>query len=254
MNRAISLRLATALALLVSAILITGCGKKSDTTAGIVAPVTGPTGTLTGGGCMPLASSVIPFTGTNIYYSGISLVGGLLPGVSQQVGQVVLGGGATSGMFFRQGGDGQIVMSVVQSPSLYNGNYPSGYPNNIYSGSIPSNYPVSYGSWSGSSYLATVTGSVTLSQAVIQDILNNAMMGSYGAIPGLTNQTVGTGTGYGYGNGYGYGGYNMNYQQMASLVCVSGVAFNGLVYGNTLYGMYVYLYLNNTAHGYTLYF
>jgi hypothetical protein len=37
-------------------------------------------------------------------------------------------------------------------------------------------------------------------------------------------------------------------------VCVSGISMNVGHYYNTIYGGNVYLYLNNTQHGYVLYF
>src|SRR4051812_27623485 len=115
MNRVRLKRVATALVLAgVSAVLV-GCGSRNSNTTPTPAPgpvVPGTPGVPGAGACAPI-TGVIPFTAQGIYFSYANIVGGYIPGNPQPVGQVVIGGQATGGQFYRSAVDLDISMNLV---------------------------------------------------------------------------------------------------------------------------------------------
>ncbi|MGZ3696946.1 MAG: hypothetical protein ACXWP5_02535 [Bdellovibrionota bacterium] len=256
--------------------VLSGCGSSGG---GPVPPppVGGIPGALGAGGCIPLPGMPMPgqvaqpatpisFTGTNVYFNGSSIRAGIIPG-SQAFGQVMMGGAVTGGMYNRQGSDGTISMNITPAgavPGAVPGATPyptSPYPTSPYPTSPYPSYPYGgYGGY-GTTGGATMTGYVQPSQAVLQDIMyqNGYSYGSgypYGG-------TYGGGT-YGspFGGSYPYSPYPTSpyptspypTAPAAPQICVSGVAVDLGIYNSTLYGGKVYLYLNNTQHGYIMYF
>ncbi len=256
MKRSIQERIAIALAALAIPVLVGGCGKKDagSTTSNNTQPgyYYGPNGSpyINGtGGCIPLSNLMsgqpIGFQINGAYFSGVSLVGGYMPRTGQSVGQVAIGGGGSGGPYSRTGVDGSLSMNIQAGGIAYGSNYPyTNYNNQPY---------MNYGGYQSPTQ-ATATGVLQISQATLQDMLYqsggqyaNYWGGSqpYGTIPGsFPNNSFYPGPfqQYGYGNGN------------ASQVCVSGLSFDLGVYQQTFYGGYVYVFLNNTSHGYALYF
>jgi hypothetical protein len=245
---------------LAASVALTGCGGNNSsapiTSGGGV--ITGPGGVLGNGTCVPI-NQQIPFAFQNIYMDSANVVGGYVPSSNQAVGQMVVGSGGYAAGYgqtlSRTGVDGTIQMSLT--PVQQTQQYPySGYPTGTFP--IPSQYPQSpYGSYYAQSMnTASGSGMLMISPTTQQDIYNQAL---YGRIPGVT---VGSPYGTQYpGGGYGYPGYptttpypNTGYGAYGQGLCVSAIAMNVGHYNNTLYGGYVYLYLNNTQHGYVLYF
>ncbi|MEK6704651.1 MAG: hypothetical protein AABZ06_02590 [Bdellovibrionota bacterium] len=238
MNSANKKRIAIAAAI-TSLIALTGCGKNSDTpppVGSVPAPLPGSLG------CVPI-NAPIPFTATNIYFSGVSIVGGQVPG-SSQMGQIIIGGGIEGGPYQRNGVDGTISMNVVPTNTTNTWNYPGTYPGGTYpGGSYPGGtYPGSYPGLQPTVQApsaANATGFVSIAPMTQQDIMWKFGNGQFNGQPGY---------------------YNPLYPSMPQPVapqtqaCVSGIALNVGHYYNTIHSGNVYLYLNNTQHGYVLYF
>lgn len=208
------------------AALGTGCGSASP--AG--APIAGIPGGVATGGCIPLSSQPIGFSATGIYYNGISVIGGNVPGITlmsgqsipaSQNGQVVVTSGGVGGMFTSRPGsyDGSISMNITSA------------------GGVVATTSPAIGS-------ASATGTITISPARLQTILQTTTYGS--TLPGM------------YPTGYSNGTFNLTPNVATGVqtqACVSGVAFNLLVNTtNQLYFGGVILYLNNTQHGTSLSF
>ena len=226
-----------AIAVAAGLLALTGCGSRSDASNPY-----GPIGGIPGGvigGCIPI-NSQIGFTGTNAYFDAYNIRGGVIPGSNQALGQMSVTTAAAGGPYQRQGSDGTISMNVVPQGGIntgyntgYNPGYNTGYPY------YPQNpYPNPYMQPAGG---ASVTGFIALSPLVQGDIsmrFGNGMVG----------------TGYAYP--YTQPGVVNPYAPPIANVCVSGIAIDiGHTYqGYTLYGGQVYLYMNNTQHGYVLYF
>lgn len=194
-----------------------GCGK-SNSGSGTIGSYPGAIGSGIGG-CVPINAPQIPFTANNIYFSSVNIRAGMIPG-SGAVGQVIVGGAAVGGPYQRSGVDGVISMSITPTSSMYPTTYPS-----------ISAYPTT-GTNTGPT-IASASGFVTISTITQQDILYkfNGTSGYNTYLPGVVPQTMAT-----------------NYP------CVSGIAIDVGHYYNTIYGGRVYLYLNNSQHGYALYF
>jgi hypothetical protein len=145
-------KIAIALAL-ASVPFLAGCGKGNSSN---------PTGYIPGsvygnvpGGCIPVNTAQIPFTGTNVNYSGQGLVAGQLPN-GQAAGQMALGGGVIgAGQFHGQSVDGTLLV-------------------NLNGGAVP--VGPGYPPYSGGT--SSIVGTVSISQATQQDIA--FQMGGYG--------------------------------------------------------------------------
>lgn len=154
MKKVKSSKVAIALAL-ASIPLLVGCGKGSSSN---------PTGYIPGtiyggpGGCIPVNTAQIPFTGTNVNYSGQGLIAGQLPS-GQSAGQMALGGGIAGGQFHGQSVDGTLMVTL-------NGGAPVQGP-----------YP-GYGGGN-----SNITGYVTISQMTQQDIMFQMGGGGYNPYP-----------------------------------------------------------------------
>ncbi|MEK7690058.1 MAG: hypothetical protein AAB425_03460 [Bdellovibrionota bacterium] len=178
--------------------------------------------------CVAINSAQIGFTAVDIYYDWANIVGGSLPanGSTPAItyGTVAVATTAAGGSYSRTGSDGTLSMNITQSTTAatspfsgYSG-YPTGYPYSSNSYTTPT---------SGlSAVKAAATGYLSINSLVQQDILYKAQMGQ---ISGVTATTV-------------------------DQICVSGIAINMGHYYYYLYGGIVYLYLNNTTHGYKMYF
>lgn len=207
-------RIASALAIICIP-LLEGCGKSNSTPL----PGTGVAGGVFGGGaCIPVNAPQIPFTGTNIYFSSVNIRGGIIPGKGTE-GQVVLGGTAIGGPYQRSGVDGVISMNIIPMQGMY----PPTYPN---TGTPTGNIAPTR---------ANATGFITISSATQQDILykfgGTGTVGYNPYLPGAAPQPMAP-----------------NYP------CISAIAIDVGHYYNTIYGGNVFVYLNNTQHGYALYF
>lgn len=192
-----------------SALLVAGCGK-SNTSSSSMNPIPGTIGTGLTGRCVPINSSQIPFTASNIYFSSVNIRAGMIPG-SGTIGQVLVGGAAAGGPYQRSGVDGILSMSITPIAAVY-----------------PTTTPVS-GANTGPT-VASAAGFVSISVATQRDIV------------------------YKFGNLSGYNPYTTGATPVANYPCVSGIAIDVGHYYNTIYGGNVYLYLNNSQHGYALYF
>ena len=254
-----SQRIAVVLAAALSALALGGCGSSpSNPAPGVPGTVGGVAGGTYGvGSCVPLTAN-IPFTGTGVSMNWNTIAAGNIPG-SQAYGQMYVGGTATSGQYGRiSPEEGTLSLNIT----------PAGYPTGGYGGYPNQGQPNNY------SGPANMTGSLQLTPAKIQII--QSMVAS-GQIP--VGNTGGYPSGYGqpgygqpgYGQpGYGQPGYGQpGYGVTNGQICVSGIALM-LNYSNNsnqqLYGPFqkvlsgsfpgagVYLYLNNTQHGYQLQF
>lgn len=222
-------RTAAALLIGVTAAL-TGCGKSGSGSSGVGTlpggqyPGGGPIGggPIGNGACVPITTP-IGFQGNNIYFDSANIMGGLIPGIRQQFGQMGVGVGGGSGPYYKQTAEGTITMNIYNGQNGYGNGYPGPFPG--------SQTP------QGVSQSAQVTGTITLSQAVIADIMYR-----FGGIqqPPYPNP------------------YPNPYPQQQ--VCVSGIAMGLGHYNTYLYGVGnpttsgVFLYLNRTNHGYRLQF
>lgn len=214
---------------LAGTLVLTGCGSDPKTR-------TGGIGGGLNSGCIPITAQ-IPFRGTGIQFDFANIVGGRIPIVpgaysqyaGQTKGQMAVGGAPVGGPYQRSGVDGTISMAINQSGQ-------AGQP----AGAFPptNGYPTgTYGA-------ASVTGFVQISSMTQNDIRNQVQMG---------NIPIGTGTNYNPSTPgtFPQPGAPGTY---AGNICVSGIAVDLGHHYNTIYGGHVYLYLNNTTHGYALYF
>lgn len=213
-----SSRIAIALAV-ASISILSGCGasRTNTNTYGAIP------GSIAAGGCVPITQA-IPFTATNIFFSGMNLRGGMLS-YGQAEGQMAIGGGVAGGNYYWKGSDGELSMNIVPVNTGYT--QPTG---GYYGGYQPTQQTYNR---------ANATGVLKLSQLVINDI---------GYRYGNMN----------YNNGYPTTGYpntgypNTGYPNTGSNVCVSGVAIDVGVTRGTFFGGVMYLYLNNSQTVYTL--
>jgi hypothetical protein len=192
-----------------STLLVAGCGK-SNTSSSSYNPIPGTIGTGSLGRCVPINSSQIPFTASNIYFSSVNIRAGIIPG-SGTIGQVLVGGSATGGPYQRSGVDGVLSMSISPIASVY-----------------PTTTPIS-GVNTGPT-VASASGFISISVATQRDIV------------------------YKFSNLSGYNPYATGSTTVTNYPCVSGIAIDVGHYYNTIYGGNAYLYLNNSQHGYSLYF
>lgn len=245
------------------ALILTGCGQTNSaaTTPGTAITTGTPFigGTVLGNGaCQPITGQ-IGFAANNIYFDTHNIVGGLLPFTGQHVGTMGMGA-PIGGAYKRQSADVGTAISMNITPVAQAQAYPySGYPNTgVYPNSIngvPSLGPLTQN--------VNATGLVTLSALTQQDI---AAQVAAGLIPvGISGANSGTSynpystnsPGYLYPgfpnptslNGiYGNASYGINPAQ----ICVSAISINMGHADNYLMGGRVFLYLNNTNHGYVL--
>lgn len=230
MNRVQSRRIAHALAI-VSISFLAGCGSNNNNVAPPAPPVAPVPGAVAPGGCLPLTAQ-IPFTATNIQFDSFVIIGGQIPppyGTGQAIGTIALGGAVTAGAYQGTGPDGTLSMTITPlAPAVAPGTYP---------------YPP-YGTFPGSTgALANGTGVVTIAAATQQDIIfqTTGMLGGnpYNPLPGVYPYPYAPGT--------------APVTPTAATTCVSGIAIQGGHKDYYIYGTSVFLYLNNTQHGYKLY-
>lgn len=220
-----SKRLAIALALF-AAPFLTGCGSGSGSGAlppGYGGVVPGSTSAI---GCVGLTTPIgMQINGMSVDYSG-NFVAGTLPLGGMSAGSVVMTGatnpigGQTYGS---QGVSGTIQMQIGNAYG-YNP-YQQQYPYQQY----PQQYPQQYGVG------GYATGMIQISQIMAQQIAMSVQ-----SMPGIYPTQ--------YPGQYPYQQYpGMGYGQP----CISGIAMRGSIYPN-VGGMRaeVYLYMNNTNHGY----
>jgi hypothetical protein len=180
--------------------------------------------------CIPIGSQ-IGFTGTGIYVDYANIVGGQIP-YGQRIGSMGLAI-PTSGPYQASGVDGSLTMSLAPingpAPSIY-----PGYPQYSFCGGTQ-NCNFLPGQGPGS---ANIAGSITISPQTQQEI----------------NMYFGNGYN-GFQNGFYYPGQIAPAPAPApSTVCVSGIAMDIGHWDNRVYGGNIYLYLNNTQHGFILNF
>jgi hypothetical protein len=217
-------RIATALAIAGVASLMTGCGAGSNSTP-LLAAGLGTTGYLGTGTCVPI-SSTIPFTAQNAYMDSANIYAGIIPGTSQQIGQVVVGSGAP-GPYMRNGQAVDGVLSMNITPA--SGYSTTGLYNPMGTYGVASGYPTD---------TVEITGTITIAPATQEDI-----MYQLGSLVGYTGTGIGTTLGITSPGIYGTG---------TTSLCVSGVALNAGHDNYQLYDATTYIYINGTQHGYTL--
>lgn len=217
--------------------LFTGCG--SDSNSSLNDPLN-PYNQLSYRGCVQL-NYPLSFTGYGTFTSS-KIQAGRIPSTSgsygQTIGYLTLGGGTalqTTGAYSRSGTDGTINVNINQS------GYGTGVVPQTGGGAYP--YPAGVNTPNG----AQITGNISISQNTIQDIVyqfggNN----SYNPYPVATPYA---GNGY-TPNTYPYSGGGYGYNSP----CVSEIAIDVQHYNNVIHSGFVYLYINNSGHGYTLYF
>lgn len=238
MKRVNRKKIATALAIL-SLPLLTSCGGSNNPPPGAGGVGGINNGLLGPGGCMPINTPQIGFQGQNVQFGIYNIRAGRVPYVGD-FGQVVIGAGGMGGPYQRTGSDGTLSINVQQTPQM-NPQYPNtGYPN--------TGYPSTTTGFNGP---VNITGYLSINQLVQNDIIRQfgGYSGLNAPLPNYPN------TGYpntGYPNtGYPNTGYPNGQMQ---LPCVSSIAIDVGNYHGMLYGGKVYLYLNNTQHGYTMFF
>jgi hypothetical protein len=207
--------------------ILAGCGKSNNTPPPVV--TTAPGAVIGGGACIPINAAQIPMTGTNIYFDWANIRGGQIPG-GMTFGQMLQGGITSGGPYQRSGVDGVISLNIIPNTATY----PGGYYPGPYQGSYPGTTP----SYQGPATTANLTGYVSISQVTQQDILAT-FGGTYGGT---------------YGGITPYPGTMPQPYSPTNVPCVTGIAIDVGHYNNIIYGGNVYLYLNNTQHGYALYF
>jgi hypothetical protein len=227
--------------------LASSCGKSNNTnTQGQINPgypgYPGQPGYPGTGQCIPITGN-ITFAAQNIYMDYANLVGGQIPFAPQAVGSIITGGAYTQPVvaggqqLVGMGSDGNLQM-IVSSAQMVNTVPYTNYPQQ-------SQFPSSQQYWGTQppmqgNQLINATGSLQLSQLVIQDIVYKVQTGQI-QIPGLAQQVY---------NGYPQTTAQINPQS----ICVSAIAINVGRYYGRIYGGNVYLYLNGTSHGYRMMF
>ena len=232
-----SVKLAVKLAITGSALLVSACGSApSATPPGVVGPTAVNTN-LSGmypGGCVPVTQP-IGFTATNAYFDANTVLAGNIPQVYDSPDPI-----KATGMYSPYGPIGVPNGTVGISPGGAGGLYHTdNTPLAMTDGQVSMNI-TSMGAPTQINIPATMTGSITISQAKQQAILS-----SFGLNANYSNYYPS------YGNSFGYNGVpgmpqpGMPNQQ----VCVTSVAVSLTHNMYDLYGGRVYLFLNNQQHG-----
>lgn len=229
-------RIAIALAF-ASILALTGCGHANNVTP-IPQPITGfpGYGQVGSGGCIPI-NQPIGFGGTGIYFDWANIVGGMLPQSTQPMGSMgVINGypqqGGIGQTYQRSGSDGMITMSVTSAQSPYGSAPYPGYPSGTFPSPYGQQYPYTQPYQQQVQGLVNATGSIAISPLVQSDIIFRT---GGGVAPGYPTQP--------------------GYPAQGNVPCVSGIAINLGHYYSTIYGGYVYLFLNGSQqHGYALSF
>jgi hypothetical protein len=235
-----------------------GCGASSPPPA-IAGAIPGATTAAGVGTCVPV-NNIINYTLTGAYFDAQNIVGGPLGNYSSApVGtSMVSSGGVTgqltpppavqsvgglAGPYTRTNAEGDtITMSLTPGTTTVATTPYAGYPNNTYP--VPSGY--GYGVSAG-----TAQSSVNAT--------GQLLIGAYDQGQILLQMSTVLGYG-GYNNGYnpfsttGVPGTTTTSPYGTTGICVSGIGINAGHYQSTLYGGWVYLYMNNTSHGYALQF
>jgi len=231
-RKALQLAVAAALPLALAA-----CGAAEPTDTGSTGGTSGSVSTAPTASCVPL-NQQIPFTLTNAQITARKLYAGAIPG-SQAVGTVFVGGAvAAGGVFQGTGLDNSILsMNITQAGGATTTTGSYGY--NPYD-------------WMAYQSYANATGYLQVGTTLQQQAALLVQLG-YINIPGLSTGAVGTTTSWTTPS------TTAPTQTVAispSQLCVSSIAMtiNIHPYYNTLYIGDVYLYLNNTQHGFSVEF
>lgn len=214
--------------------LLMGCGSQNGSGSSIgYIP-----GSVVGGvgSCIPVnaygTNAQIPFTGSNAQFTPLSIRAGKIPSsatnepyAGQTFGTTVMGGSVTGGPYQKSNMSGDTISMNIQ-PGAYAQPYqpyPTTYP------TYPTTYPTQTSN-------AAINGFVTLGSGKLQEIA------------------------YFFGNGgyqQPYSPYNP-YAPMPTMpqstACISGIAMNLGVQNSQLFGGNVYLYLNNSQNGVSIWF
>lgn len=247
-------RIAIALAVATAA-AVSGCGTSNNgpIPGGFGAPGMPGYPGFGGGGCLPV-NMPIGFTGSGIPMNSTYFNAGMIPGYPQPFGSMIIGGAAAPQPVY--GGMGQIQGSGIDGTiniSVQMGQYGQPYPTTGYP---TTGYPTTgYPSYGGS--LATLTGTLSISPIQQQQIMT-----AFGGYAGGYNPY-----GTAYPTGYPTTGYPTTQPYPGTMpmpgmpnngmICASGIAIgNAHVYSSGLPNLAadVYIYMNNTQHGYTLRF
>lgn len=228
MSRARLKRIATALAMLGSIPLLTGCGGSDPKTN---TPVGGIGNGLGVGGCLSVATP-IGFAVANGQLLNNKVLAGLIPptyGGGQAYGTVTLNGSAPALGSAYQGSSSDGTISLTIQPGSQMGAPTGGYTGGFFGGGALPNGPF------------TGSGLLTINAIVQQDIASKVQTGQI-PISGVTPTQPGA--------------FPQPTAPGATGICVSGIAvsLNVPLYQQRLYLGEVFLYLNNTQHGYVLYF
>ncbi len=215
-----------------------GCGSSTPPPAQTPVP-TAPAGSVPGapgvpGGCVPIGQQ-IPFTLTNAQINMSKLQAGQIPGVGA-VGQAIVGGGAAGGYMTGSSYDGSISLNLTSMPGA---------------NQVPGQVAPTF----GATQSTTVNGNgfLTLSGQA-QGYIITAIQNGQIQIPGISANNY---------NNYGINPFptvpttpvNQPAQGQYPTpqnICVSSLAINLWVNGTRLNLGNIWVYLNNSQHGYVL--
>jgi len=229
-------RHAARLAIAALPLALAACGAAEPTQpTNKVGGTTGSVGTVPTASCVPITQQ-IPFTATNAYVASRKLYAGAIPGYGS-VGTVLVGGTVASGGVYQGIGLDNSVLSL-----------------NLTSTSGQSTTTSSYGygayDWLAYQSYATASGFLQIGTTLQQQA---ALLVQLGQIPitGLTSGAIG------YTSSWTTPSATMPTQTVSinpSQLCVSNLAISVNIHPtyNTLYIGDVYVYLNNTQHGFTV--
>jgi hypothetical protein len=242
MKPQIQRKIALALALAASAVL-TGCGSNSGSAVpGVAVPAIAVGGVYSsvGGACVPITTP-IGFTVSGMSAYTVDAQGdaeytlGTIPG-GQPAGSGSLYAGpppssVSSQTFTSQGVSGSFEIQVANTAGV-------------------TTYGTPYSGYTGTNL--TGAGEITISPTLQSQIADYVQL--YGVSTTTTTAPFPTYGGYS-GSPYGGTGYNYSGSYNPASVCVSGIAIQGYLYAQDLgANAQIYLYLNNTQHGYILQF
>jgi hypothetical protein len=216
---------------------LAACGAAEPTQTNTrVGGTSGSVGSLPTASCVPMTQQ-IPFTASNAYVASRKIYAGTIPSTGS-VGTVMVGGAVGGGGTYQGVGLDNSVISMNLTPT--SGQTTTG---SAYTG---------YTDWLAYQSYATATGFLQIGTMLQQQA---ALLVQLGQIPitGLTSGAIG------YTSTWTTPSATMPGQTVSinpSQLCVSNLAFtlNIHPYYNTLYIGDVYVYLNNTQHGFTIEF
>ncbi|MDR3608403.1 MAG: hypothetical protein P4M08_13625 [Oligoflexia bacterium] len=232
-------KVAIALALATSAIL-TGCGSNSGGSVPVVPGAVTP-GSVLGGGCVSPASPIVFSANAMAIDNNGDFIAGTIPSTTSDAyigyqnfagssyGSVSIGSGST----LPYQGSYTAVDTNMPSQSAPVGEISGSMEISI--GGVGTNY----GTYANTGTQAS--GIIAISPVLQQQIA-------------YASQYLGQTSNFGYGTGYN--SWFQNGMGYTGSVCISGISMLGHLYGAAGGGGFyaqVYLYLNNTSHGYELY-